>query len=109
MVPPIASKRDSTWALAIDVDSIPYSFHGSTLLGTPFFLRDGQDFGWTFRYADTAGYEGDPDLPHAWRYRDYVIDAFNSDKPYDPMTSVVASPCTWKTRFLFRWSIFLQR
>ena len=35
------------------------------------------------RYADTAGYEGDPDLPHAWRYRDYVIDALNQDKPYD--------------------------
>lgn len=35
------------------------------------------------RYADTAGYEGDPDLPHAWRYRDYVIDSFNTDKPYD--------------------------
>ncbi|MEO1998909.1 MAG: DUF1549 and DUF1553 domain-containing protein, partial [Planctomycetaceae bacterium] len=35
------------------------------------------------RYADTAGFEGDPDLPHAWRYRDYVIDAFNIDKPYD--------------------------
>ena len=35
------------------------------------------------RYADTAGYEGDPDLPHVWRYRDYVIDAFNNDKPYD--------------------------
>ncbi len=35
------------------------------------------------RYADTAGYEGDPDLPHAWRYRDYVIDAFNRDKPFD--------------------------
>ena len=35
------------------------------------------------RYADTAGYEGDPDLPHAWRYRDYVIDALNNDKPYD--------------------------
>ncbi|MSU35459.1 MAG: DUF1549 domain-containing protein [Pedosphaera sp.] len=35
------------------------------------------------RYADSAGYEGDPDLPHAWRYRDYVIDAFNQDKPYD--------------------------
>ncbi len=34
-------------------------------------------------YADTAGYEGDPDLPHAWRYRDYVIDAFNNNKPYD--------------------------
>ncbi|MEC9148402.1 MAG: DUF1549 domain-containing protein, partial [Planctomycetota bacterium] len=34
------------------------------------------------RYADTAGYEGDPDLPHAWRYRDYVIDSLNRDKPY---------------------------
>jgi cytochrome c553 len=34
------------------------------------------------RYADTAGYEGDPEYPHAWRYRDYVIDALNSDKPY---------------------------
>jgi hypothetical protein len=35
------------------------------------------------RYADTAGYEGDPDLPHVWRYRDYVIDSFINDKPYD--------------------------
>ncbi len=35
------------------------------------------------RYADTAGYEGDPDFPHAWRYRNYVIDALNNDKPYD--------------------------
>lgn len=35
------------------------------------------------RYADTAGYEGDPDLPNAWRYRDYVIDSLNRDKPYD--------------------------
>lgn len=34
------------------------------------------------RYADTAGYEGDPEYPHAWRYRDYVIDTLNSDKPY---------------------------
>ena len=35
------------------------------------------------RYADTNGYEGDPEWPHAWRYRNYVIDAFNKDKPYD--------------------------
>ena len=35
------------------------------------------------RYADTAGYEGDPDLPFAWRYRDYVIDSLNRDKPYN--------------------------
>ena len=35
------------------------------------------------RYADTRGFEGDPELSHAWRYRDYVINAFNKDKPYD--------------------------
>jgi hypothetical protein len=35
------------------------------------------------RYADTNGYEGDAEFPYAWRYRDYVIDAFNNDKPYD--------------------------
>ena len=35
------------------------------------------------RYADTNGYEFDEPRPDAWRYRDYVIRSFNSDKPYD--------------------------
>ncbi len=35
------------------------------------------------RYAETHGFENDGTRPHAWRYRDYVIRAFNSDKPYD--------------------------
>jgi mono/diheme cytochrome c family protein len=35
------------------------------------------------RYADSGGYEFDYDRPHAWRYRDWVIKAFNSDMPYD--------------------------
>ena len=35
------------------------------------------------RYAETNGYERDGNKPNAWRYRDYVIDAFNHDKPYD--------------------------
>lgn len=34
-------------------------------------------------YADTHGFERDRRRPHAWRYRDYVIDSFNQDKPYD--------------------------
>lgn len=34
-------------------------------------------------YADTHGFELDYPRPHAWRYRDYVIRAFNDDKPYD--------------------------
>jgi hypothetical protein len=37
----------------------------------------------TVRYADTSGFESDKDRPHAWRYRDYVIGAFNKDKPFD--------------------------
>ncbi|MEW6302000.1 MAG: DUF1549 domain-containing protein [Verrucomicrobiota bacterium] len=35
------------------------------------------------RYADSDGYRIDDYRPHAWRYRDYVIKAFNEDKPYD--------------------------
>ncbi len=35
------------------------------------------------RYADTAGETADYPVPNAWRYRNYVIDAFNADKPYD--------------------------
>jgi hypothetical protein len=35
-------------------------------------------------YADSEGKrEQDLPRPHAWRYRDYVIRAFNADKPYD--------------------------
>jgi len=35
------------------------------------------------RYADTAGENSDHPLPHAWRYRNWVIQAFNDNKPYD--------------------------
>jgi hypothetical protein len=35
------------------------------------------------RYAESNGKESNLPYPHAWRYRDYVIDAFNRDKPYD--------------------------
>ncbi len=35
------------------------------------------------RYADTAGENSDHPLPHAWRYRNWVIGAFARDLPYD--------------------------
>jgi len=35
------------------------------------------------RYSDTHGSEHDPLIPHAWRYRDYLVRAFNGDLPYD--------------------------
>ncbi len=54
-------------------------------------LLDSKDYGrrWArhwldvVRYADTAGETADYPVPSAWRYRNYVIDAFNADKPYD--------------------------
>ncbi len=54
------------------------------LLGSPYY---GQRWGrywldWV-RFAETNGYERDGPKPNAWRYRDYVIAAWNSDKPYD--------------------------
>ncbi|HVR87428.1 MAG TPA: PSD1 and planctomycete cytochrome C domain-containing protein, partial [Planctomycetota bacterium] len=35
------------------------------------------------RYGESTGSGRNVPYPHAWRYRDYVIDAFNNDKPYD--------------------------
>ncbi|MCB1230272.1 MAG: PSD1 domain-containing protein [Verrucomicrobiae bacterium] len=35
------------------------------------------------RYAESNGFERDNPKPEIWRYRDYVVRAFNEDKPYD--------------------------
>ena len=35
------------------------------------------------RYAESSGKDVNVVFPHAWRYRDYVIDALNDDKPFD--------------------------
>jgi len=35
------------------------------------------------RYADSSGFANDYERGNAWRYRDYVVRAFNADKPYD--------------------------
>lgn len=35
------------------------------------------------RWAETTGYESNEFRKNAWPYRDYVVDAFNNDKPYD--------------------------
>ncbi|MGB1888814.1 MAG: DUF1549 domain-containing protein, partial [Akkermansiaceae bacterium] len=38
-----------------------------------------------FRYAESHGSEGDPDVPYATQYRDYIIRAINADVPYDQL------------------------
>ncbi len=35
------------------------------------------------RYAESEGFKSDETRPNAWRYRDYVINSLNADKPYD--------------------------
>lgn len=71
---------------AFDHDSSPNAFAKvvELLLASPQY---GEKWGrhWLdiVRYADTAGENSDHPLPEAWRYRNWVIDAFNSDKPYD--------------------------
>ncbi|MBX7208318.1 MAG: DUF1549 and DUF1553 domain-containing protein [Verrucomicrobiaceae bacterium] len=35
------------------------------------------------RFAESDGFEHDEVRPNAWRYRDYVVQSFNDDKPYD--------------------------
>ena len=67
-------------------DSSPRAFENviERLLKSPHY---GESWGrhWldVVRYADTAGETADYPVPLAWRYRNYVIDSFNSDKPYD--------------------------
>ena len=38
------------------------------------------------RYADSNGYEDDAQRPDAWRFRDWVVAAYNSDMPFDEFT-----------------------
>ena len=55
-----------------------------TLLASPHFgERQARHWLDIVHYADTHGFERDQLRPNAWRYRDYVIDSFNTDKPYD--------------------------
>ncbi|MBK8096287.1 MAG: DUF1553 domain-containing protein [Planctomycetes bacterium] len=37
------------------------------------------------RYAESHGSEGDPTIPYAWQYRDYVVRALQQDVPYDQL------------------------
>lgn len=67
--------KDREQAIAHIVDS---------LLAKPEFgERWGRHWLDVARYAESTGKELNLTYPQAWRYRDYVIDSFNNDKPYD--------------------------
>ena len=70
-------------ALRIDSDAA-YRAKVDELLARPQFgERWGRHWLDVARYAESSGKEVNMTFPHAWRYRDYVIDSFNQDKPYN--------------------------
>ncbi len=75
---------EETLAFLRNPSDAAYRLIVERLLASPHFgERWGRHWLDLARYADSGGYEFDYDRPHAWRYRDYVIKAFNDDKPYD--------------------------
>lgn len=80
-LPPTAEEVE---AFAADASPEAFGRVVDRLLATPHYgeqwARHWLD---VVRYADTAGETADFPVPVAWRYRNYVIDAFNADKPYD--------------------------
>jgi len=71
-----------------ELDDSPHAYEAlvDRLLNSPQFgerwARHWMD---VVHYADTHGYEWDVPAKNAWRYRDYLIRAFNDDVPYDRM------------------------
>jgi cytochrome c553 len=67
-------------------DTVPDAFAKvvDQLLAAPQFgERWGRHWLDVARYAESSGKDVNLAYPHAWRYRDYVIDAFNRGKPFD--------------------------
>jgi hypothetical protein len=79
-LPPTAEEME---AFLSDSDPFAYENLVDRLLDSP---RYGERWArhWldAVHYGDTHGYDKDKLRPHAWPYRDYVIRAFNEDKPY---------------------------
>ena len=69
----LADKAPDAWEKVVD-----------RLLASPHYgERWGRHWLDLVRYAETNSFERDSAKPFVWRYRDYVIRAFNQDKPYD--------------------------
>ncbi len=74
----------SAWSDRIQGDRTAVSQLVDELLASPHYgERWGRHWLDVARYAETDGFEHDAVRPHSWRYRDYVIRAFNAGKPYD--------------------------
>ncbi len=80
-LPPTAEDLDTFIG---DTSPEAYAKVVEQLLNSPHYgERWGRHWLDVVRYSDTAGETADYPVPTAWRYRNYVIQAFNADKPYD--------------------------
>ena len=80
-LPPTPKEID---AFVNDRDNAAWEKVVDRLLASPHYgERWGRHWLDLARYAESNGYEFDEPRPNAWRYRDYVVAAFNADKPYD--------------------------
>jgi hypothetical protein len=69
----VADKSPNAWSKVVE----------KLLASSHYGERWGQHWLDVVRFAETDGYEYDTHRGDAWRYRDYVIRAFNNDKPFD--------------------------
>ena len=75
---------EETEAFLSDTASGAYERAVDRLLASPQYgVRWGRFWLDLARWAESDGYEQNEVRPAAWRYRDYVVRAFNADKPYD--------------------------
>ena len=80
-LPPSPAEQD---AFLADTRRDAYERVVDRLLASPHFgERWGRHWLDQVRYAESNGRDRNVLYPHAWRYRDYVIAAFNADRPYD--------------------------
>ncbi|MFT5322602.1 MAG: hypothetical protein ACI8P0_000437 [Planctomycetaceae bacterium] len=71
----VAAEKDMSAAVENLVDE---------LLASPHFgERWGRHWMDVVRYGESTGMERNATFPYAWRYRDWIIQSFNDDKPYD--------------------------
>jgi len=71
-------------AFVNDTSSEAYEKLADRLLASPKYgERQGRKWLDLARYADSSGFQNDNDRLNMWRYRDYVINSFNQDKPYN--------------------------
>ena len=77
-------KPEEVEAFVADPDPKAYEHLVDRLLASPQYgERWGRHWLDVVHYGETHGYDKDQPRPNAWPYRDYVIRAFNGDKPYD--------------------------